>query len=211
MSVEEIPLDADRKKHRYEFARHAPEYRHRFETITQEMQASCPVAWSETYGGHWVAAGASEVFDLARSAEYLSNDHDIEGVRRGYKGISIPSQDHDMQIQGGFLEMDPPGQREYRQVLNPYLSPAAVARWTPVVDELVRACLDEKIETGQIDFVDHLDPTLRARALPYLARRPPLRAVAPSPLYRRRPGVRSGPGGPRRRRPGPGCATGGAS
>jgi cytochrome P450 len=31
-----------------------------------------------------------------------------------------------------------------------------VARWTPVVDEIVRACLDEKIETGRIDFVDDL-------------------------------------------------------
>jgi cytochrome P450 len=156
VSVEEIPLDADRKKNRYQFARHAPEYRHQFEAITQEMQARCPVAWSDTYGGHWVAAGASEVFELARSAGYLSNDHDIEGVRRGYKGISIPSQDGDMQIQGGFLEMDPPEQREYRQVLNPYLSPAAVARWVPVVEELVRASLDEKIETGRIDFVDDL-------------------------------------------------------
>jgi cytochrome P450 len=155
VSVEEIPVDAERKKHRYEFARHAPEYRHQFEAITQEMQARCPVAWSDTYGGHWVAAGAREVFDLARSAEYLSNDHDIEGVRRGYKGISIPAQD-EMQIQGGFLEMDPPEQREYRQVLNPYLSPAAVARWVPVVEELVRACIDEKIETGRIDFVDDL-------------------------------------------------------
>ena len=156
MSVEEIPLDADRKKRSYHFARHAPEYRHQFEAITQEMHARCPVAWSDTYGGHWVAAGASEVFELARSAGYLSNDHDIEGVRRGYKGISIPSQDGDMPIQGGFLEMDPPEQREYRQVLNPYLSPAAVARWVPVVEELVRACLDEKIETGRIDFVDDL-------------------------------------------------------
>jgi cytochrome P450 len=52
--------------------------------------------------------------------------------------------------------MDPPEQRHYRQALNPYLSPAAVARWTPVVAELVRACLDEKIETGRIDFVDDL-------------------------------------------------------
>jgi cytochrome P450 len=41
-------------------------------------------------------------------------------------------------------------------VLNPYLSPAAVSRWLPVVDELVRASLDEKIETGRIDFVDDL-------------------------------------------------------
>lgn len=61
-----------------------------------------------------------------------------------------------MQIQSGFLEMDPPEQREYRQALNPYLSPAAVARWVPVAAELVRACLDEKIETGHIDFVDDL-------------------------------------------------------
>jgi cytochrome P450 len=156
VSVEELPVDAERKKYRYEFARHSPEYRHQFEAITQEMHARCPVAWSDTYGGHWVAAGAREVFDLARSAEYLSNDHDIEGVRRGYKGISIPSQDNDMPIQGGFLEMDPPEQREYRQILNPYLSPAAVARWVPVVEELVRASLDEKIETGRIDFVDDL-------------------------------------------------------
>ena len=52
--------------------------------------------------------------------------------------------------------MDPPEQRHYRQLLNPYLSPAAVARWTPLVDEIIRASLNEKIETGRIDFVDDL-------------------------------------------------------
>ena len=118
------------------------------------MQARCPIAWSDTYGGHWVAAGNREVFELARSAEYLSNDHDVNNERRGYQGITIPTPEH--MIQGGFLEMDPPGQRQYRQALNPYLSPAAVRRWVPVVRELVRACLDEKIETGQINFVNDL-------------------------------------------------------
>jgi cytochrome P450 len=59
-------------------------------------------------------------------------------------------------FRGGFLEMDPPEQRHYRQLLNPYLSPAAVARWTPLVDEIVRASLNEKIESGRIDFVDDL-------------------------------------------------------
>jgi cytochrome P450 len=52
--------------------------------------------------------------------------------------------------------MDPPEQRYYRQALNPYLSPAAVNRWIPLIDELVRASIDEKIETGRIDFVDDL-------------------------------------------------------
>jgi cytochrome P450 len=146
--------DEDRKKNRYQFARHDPGYRDRFVAITTEMVSKCPVAWSDTYGGHWVAAGHHEVFELARSAEYLSNDHDVKGERRGYKGITIPSPDVD--FQGGFLEMDPPAQRHYRQALNPYLSPAAVNRWRPVVDELVRACLNEKIESGRIDFVDDL-------------------------------------------------------
>jgi len=156
VSTETTPDDdAERKKNRYPFDRHTPEYREQFEAITTEMVSKCPVAWSDTYGGHWVAAGHEEVFELARSAEYLSNDHDIRSERRGYKGISIPAP-AETQVKGGFLEMDPPEQRHYRQALNPYLSPAAIARWIPVVDELVRACLNEKIETGSIDFVDDL-------------------------------------------------------
>jgi cytochrome P450 len=145
----------DRKKNPYHFDRHTPEYRHQFEAITAEMHSKCPVAWSDTYDGHWVAASHEAVFELARSAEYLSNDHDVTNERRGYKGITIPSPKEN-KFQGGFLEMDPPAQRHYRQALNAYLSPAAVARWVPVVDEVVRASLDEKIETGRIDFVDDL-------------------------------------------------------
>jgi cytochrome P450 len=52
--------------------------------------------------------------------------------------------------------MDNPEHRIYRSVLNPYLSPAAVKRWEPFIDEVVRACVDERIETGSIDFVDDL-------------------------------------------------------
>jgi cytochrome P450 len=156
VSVDNAVPDEDRTGNRYHFDRHTPEYRERFSDITQEMHARCPLAWSDTYGGHWVAAGAREVFELARSADKLSNDHDVTGDGSGYHGISIPAQQSSSAIRGGFLEMDPPDQRHYRQTLNPYLSPAAVNRWVPVIDELVRACLDEKIESGRIDFVDDL-------------------------------------------------------
>jgi cytochrome P450 len=154
MTVEDLD-EAARKARRYHYDRHAPDYRNHFEDITEDLHAQCPVAWSETYGGHWVASGHQEVFDIARRADVLSNDNDVEGVKRGYRGISIPSS-QGQRYRGGFLEMDPPEQRHYRQALNPYLSPAAVARWTPFVDELVRASLDEKIESGAIDFVDDL-------------------------------------------------------
>jgi cytochrome P450 len=142
----------------FHFDRHAADYREHFASITEELQQKCPVAWTQTYGGHWVAAGNREVFELARSAN-TSNDADFRNERRGYQGVTIPSPEQSGRktaTRGGFLEMDPPEQKAYRQALNAYLSPAAIKRWIPFVDEIVRACIDEKIESGRIDFVDDM-------------------------------------------------------
>jgi cytochrome P450 len=155
MTAEDAQSRARRREPGYHFDRHTPEYRHRFEAITHEMHDRCPIAWTDTHEGHWVAAGNREVFELAR-CPYVSNDRDVKHERRGYRGITIPSMLSPLEYRNGILEMDDPEHRLYRQVLNPYLSPAAVARWTPVVDEVVRACLDEKIESGAIDFVEDL-------------------------------------------------------
>ena len=145
--------DSDRKKHRFDFDRHTPQYRFQFEKVTEELQEKCPIAWSDTYGGHWVASSSHAVFELAR-CPHISNDHDPNGERRGYHGITIPHKP--IPLWAGILEMDPPEQRWYRNTLNPYLSPAAVKRWQPFIDEVVRASIDEKIEQGRIDFVDDL-------------------------------------------------------
>jgi cytochrome P450 len=145
---------SDRDKVRYHFDRHTPEYRLQFEKITEEMHAKCPVAWTDTYGGHWVAAGSKEVFELARCPA-VSNQNDL-AEESPFTGITIPKARRLSEVRGGMLEMDDPEHRTYRNVLNPYLSPAAVKRWEPFVDETVRACLDEKIESGSIDFVDDL-------------------------------------------------------
>ncbi|HSA52889.1 MAG TPA: cytochrome P450 [Yinghuangia sp.] len=155
MTVDDVTDEQRKAPYKYFFDRHAADYHEKFEDITQEMHAKCPIAWTDTYDGHWVAAGNRELFEIARSSDVLSNDHDITGEGSGYKGISIPKT-KDAGARGGILEMDPPEQRYYRQVLNPYLSPAAVNRWIPFIDEIVRACIDEKIESGSIDFVDDL-------------------------------------------------------
>ncbi|MCW2522711.1 MAG: cytochrome [Frankiales bacterium] len=146
--------DDIRKQKRFQFTRHSPTFRLEFESTAAEMQSRCPVAWSDTYGGHWVAASHEAIFDIARESEVLSNDHDVTNTKKGYHGISIPPAQS--QYRGGFLEMDPPEQREYRQTLNTYLSPAAVNRWKPFVEALTRSCLDEVIESGRLDFVDDL-------------------------------------------------------
>ncbi len=145
----------DHDQHRYHFDRHSPDYRGNFLVITHDMQQRCPLAWTDTYDGHWVAAASQEVFELAR-CPHVSNDHDVRGERRGYKGISIPTMLEAEGFRGGMLEMDDPEHRYHRNALNPYLSPAAVKRWQPFVDDVVRACLDERIEEGRIDFVGDL-------------------------------------------------------
>ncbi len=155
MSVDDAVTGGDHEKPRYHYDRNAAEYRSQFKDITEEMHAKCPMAWTETYGGHWVAAGSNEVFELARCPA-VSNDHDINNERCGYGGISIPKARRVSMVRGGILEMDDPEHRTYRTVLNPYLSPAAVKRWEPFIRDVTRACLDEKIETGSIDFVDDL-------------------------------------------------------
>ena len=84
----------------------------KFLDITHEMQQRCPIAWTDTYGGHWVAAGGHEVFELAR-CPHVSNGDDVTGARRGYKGISIPIMVEAANIRGGMLEMDEPEHRYY--------------------------------------------------------------------------------------------------
>src|SRR6266568_2558164 len=122
MTVDNIPADTERRAPVFHFDRHSPQYREQFVDTTQEMQGKCPIAWTETYGGHWVAAGNREVFELAR-CPHISNDNDPAGERHGYQGISIPKPKRGSVMRAGILEMDPPEQKELRASLNPYLSP----------------------------------------------------------------------------------------
>ncbi|MDT5246505.1 MAG: hypothetical protein QOD36_3881, partial [Mycobacterium sp.] len=122
MSVDDISAGGDRKKNRYHFDRHTPEYRLQFDKITEEMHAKCPMAWTDVYNGHWVAADSKHVFELAR-CPVVSNDHDINGERTGYQGITIPKAQRATVVRGGILEMDEPEHSTYRGALNPYLSP----------------------------------------------------------------------------------------
>jgi cytochrome P450 len=149
--------DDARKPHKISLDRHSSRYRTEFVELADDFHAKCPVAWNETHGGYWFVNGNQELFDIARRADVLSNDHDVNNTKKGYHGINIPPPaSNELQTRGGFLEMDPPDQRFYRQSLNPYLSPAAVDRWKPVIEEITRACIDEVIESGRIDFVDDL-------------------------------------------------------
>lgn len=136
-----------------DFDQHTPEYRAGFPQIGHAMRDAAPIAWSPNHGGFWVVTGHDQLTELAKRHDLVSNHHDTDGSRPGYHGISIPAREG---AHGGFIEMDPPELLAYRRVLNPFLSPAAVQRWAPLVADVTRACIDEVIETGEVDFVDDI-------------------------------------------------------
>jgi len=136
-----------------EFDQHAEAYRASYPAQAHELREQCPVAWSTRHGGFWVVTGHEQLSALSKRPDLLSNDHDPAGDRNGYDGISIPARGT---TRGGFIEMDPPEQSEYRRILNPFLSPSAVQRWEPLIADFTGACIDEVIEDGRLDFVDDL-------------------------------------------------------
>src|SRR4051812_13982333 len=113
-----------------EFDQHNTEYRETYPAKAHELREQCPVVWSSKHDGFWVVTGHEVLSAISKRTDLLSNDHDPGGERNGYQGISIPERGS---TRGGFIEMDPPEQSEYRRILNPFLSPSAVEGGGPLV------------------------------------------------------------------------------
>jgi cytochrome P450 len=137
-----------------DFDQHSPEYQARSAELSHELRGKCPVTWSESHGGFWIVSALDEVSAMYKHPEFFSAFKDTENPESVYRGIQIP--DPQPQITAGFLEMDPPVQLDFRRVLNPYLSPAAIEKWEPFVRDFTHACINDVIESGRFDFVDDL-------------------------------------------------------
>ena len=137
-----------------DFDQHSPEYQANMAELSHSLRARCPVTWSEHHGGYWVVTALDEVSAMYKRPDLFSAVKDTENPEGMFRGIQIP--DAQPQITAGFLEMDPPVQLDFRRVLNPYLSPAAIEKWEPLVRGFTHACIDDIIESGRFDFVDDL-------------------------------------------------------
>jgi cytochrome P450 len=133
------------------FDHHSPEFAADPVGALGSLRATCPVAWSESYGGFWILTRYEDVSDVLSDATTFSSRHDLE-PGSAYQGASIPPPP----MRFVPLELDPPDFLPYRRLLNPSFSPAAVARQRPLVEKVADWCIDRVKETGRIDFVDDL-------------------------------------------------------
>jgi cytochrome P450 len=110
------------------------------ETLTR-MRESHPVAHSDEHGGFWVVTRHEDVLRVAQDWQTFSSAH---GVGVPYAPVAVPAiPEH----------VDPPRQKAYRQIINSYFTPKAVAAFEPATTALVDRLIDGFVEAGSCDFM----------------------------------------------------------
>ncbi|HEY5875107.1 MAG TPA: cytochrome P450 [Ilumatobacteraceae bacterium] len=144
-----------------QFDHHSPDFAKDPWPELARHRAECPVAYSETYGGFWVVTKYDDIKKVAHDDETFSSAQTVViPPKKNVHQKSIP------------IEMDAPESLEYRKILQPLFAPPAVERITPLIEYYANACIDNFIESGEVDVVhDFADPlpvmvTLQKLGLP---------------------------------------------
>src|SRR5579859_4267989 len=94
-----------------------------------QLRASCPVAWTDAIGGHWLVSRHADIRRVLQDPDTFSNVTQMLPPSVDPLGTRIPG------------EVDGPEHTRYRQVLLGPFSPERVAALEPVARDAVRARL----------------------------------------------------------------------
>jgi len=132
-----------------DFDHHSASYAADPTQILGEMRGRCPLTWTPSHGGYWVATAWESVHEIARDAAVFSS------ARSGFggEGLSLTIPKNPSRVVIVPEELDPPAFFDYRHVLNRLLAPSAVAAMAPTVDRWVSHYLDQMTGHGEWDLV----------------------------------------------------------
>lgn len=129
---------------------------HLHETLA-ELRESCPVGWSENYGGFWTLTRYDDVVTAARDHTHYCTS----------QGITIPPTGATFRLAPA--EYDPPEHTVYRKLEMPFFSQSAVHEAEEVIRCCVRECFDRFPDGDRVDLVealaDPIPPLVLARYL----------------------------------------------
>ena len=101
----------------------------------------------------------------------LTKRDDVLRVLQDWQTFSSAYDKHvEADVDTGMGEMppmftDPPLQRDFRHLLNPFLSPAAIAAHEPKVRRIVTDLIDDFIDDGQCDLISQFAKPILLRSL----------------------------------------------
>lgn len=132
-----------------DFDHHSPEFAAEADERWRQLRESCPVAWSERYGGFWVVSDYEGNHEVLKNTDRFTSERWPEGDR--WSTSSIPKAGTgDPALP---LEVDPPAHIGVRQLLNPLLSPKAVQALKPRISYWTAHHIDAVVGAGRCDLV----------------------------------------------------------
>lgn len=118
----------------------------------EEVQAKCPVAWSEAHGGFWMLTKYDDVVEASRDWQTFTVT----------EGIMIPPTGKTMPVIPA--ELDPPRHSKLRKLVLPNFTDKALQPWVEGVRQIVADAFAPLLPVGRADVVQDV-----ARPVPVLA------------------------------------------
>jgi cytochrome P450 len=156
-----------------DFDHHSDAFNANQQTVNAELRQRCPVAWNENYDGFWYLSSYAAVSQSARDGDTFAHKYEPnadDGV--DYQGeMGIPRPEGQPAL--GIGEVDGPYHLALRHALAPFLSPGAVDKLRPFMEQSAHWFLDQKVKNGEMDLVlDYASPvpailTMKLMGLPY--------------------------------------------
>lgn len=140
------------RNHFTDFDLDSKEFTENYEQVLGDLVAKCPVAHSNVAGGYWVVSRYDDVRECAQDWQTFSNEGGFEPGRGGEGGAKLYP-----------VELDPPYQTRWRNVLGPYFSPRAIRSREANIREQVNFLIDQFIENGTANFVEEFAAHLPGR------------------------------------------------
>ncbi|CAM5728817.1 cytochrome P450 [Streptomyces hirsutus] len=143
--------DDRRQRHLVDLDNRKPELADELFGTLADMQARCPVAWSEASGGFWA---------LLKHADIVTASADWETFTVT-EGIMIPPTGKSMPVIPA--ELDPPRHGAFRKLVLPHFTPKALGLWEADIRRIVADGFAPLAEQGRADLVTEF-----ARPVPVL-------------------------------------------
>jgi cytochrome P450 len=119
-----------------------------FLDLMSEQRARCPVTHVDALGGFWMVTKYADVTKAARDWKSFSS----AGL-----GTMIPPLKSSVPVIPP--SSDPPDHTAYRRILNPYFTPAAVARYESGIRAFARSLIDGFASAGECDLIaEYVEP-----------------------------------------------------
>jgi cytochrome P450 len=106
-----------------------------------QLRSACPVAHTENYGGFHILAKYADISEVLHDAARFSSWPADTPPTPGHNRALIP------------LEVDPPGHRRYRMIVDPLFRPRAVAQFADSIREYAAELVDAMAGQRELDFI----------------------------------------------------------